>query len=516
LKKIKPIIFYIILFLFILAFCTTADSYDNDLWARLIVGMGVVQTGHVFKHDFLSYAPTHVWYDHEWGSGVIFYLTQHLFGSAGILILNATLIFLIYFVISKVVELRGVKTTTAFNFLFYYWAFIAISDSLIDPVRCQLFSFIFFTVFIYILEKVRLGKGSDKTLIWLPVIMLIWNNLHGGCVAGIGLIVLYIIGEILNQKPFLKYVYALLGTLVVLPINPWGFAYLNFLFKANTMSRKYIIEWSWLFSKNYVWARMKFKLFTLVFLLTELGVVIKRHKDKTFNFDKTKFIVVAATLYLAFEHLKLLPIALIAMCCFFYDDFYSAFNAITRNFFNKIAITKDTIIYLLIVIFAASRLNAKAFQPLNDYLRYPVVATEFIRTNKIKGNVLVSFGFGSYVSYKLYPNNKVFIDGRYEEVYDDFMLPMLGKFYVLKPGWDEVLKKYPPDILIIEKNYAVYYALQRRKDYREVYEDMTVGVFVRPQLANRKFKPPSRDSKYYTRTVFDTDVNFVLKSKNEE
>ena len=231
-KIFKPVVFYIIFFLFILGFCTTATNYDYDIWARLIVGMSVVQTGHVIKHDFLSYIPTHTWFDHEWGSGVIFYLTQHFFSSAGLLILQALLVFLIFFVITKIVELRGVKTTSAFNFLFYYFAFIAMSQSLNEVIRCQLFSFLFFTIFLYILELARIGKY--KALFILPILMIFWNNLHGGCVAGIGLISLYIIGEFLNKKPVKKYIYALISTILVLPINPWGFEYLGFLLNATT------------------------------------------------------------------------------------------------------------------------------------------------------------------------------------------------------------------------------------------------------------------------------------------
>lgn len=554
-KKIKPMIFYIILFLFILAFCTTALAYDYDLWARLIVGMGVVQTGHVFKHDFLSYMPTHTWYDHEWGSSVIFYLTQHFWGAAGILFLQAILIFLIFFVISKTIELRGIvtnglyndttltpspqptsqkpstggfsrqsplkgegarcnsypdcnRTTHSLNFLFYYAAFIAMADSLNHPIRCQMFSFLFFTVFLYILEKVRLEKSSTKTLIWLPVIMLVWNNLHGGCVSGIGLILLYIVGEALNKKPFKHYIYALLGSVAVLPINPWGFEYLIYLIKANTMQRSYVTEWAGLFSKHYVYARMKFKIYALIMLLTEFGVMLKQIKAKTFNFDKTKFLVIAATLFLALQHIKLIPFAVIALAVFLYDDYYTALNTLTKNFFIKIATVKDTIVYIIILFFAFSRINAKAFQPIINYQKYPVIATEFIRLNNLKGNLMVSFGYGSYVSYKLYPNVKIFIDGRYEEVYYDFMLDLQNKFYLLKPNWDEVLKKYPPDIMIIEKSYPVYMALLRRKEYSLVYEDADFGVFVTQKLAkgaNGKFKKPSLEDSYYAKTLFNTN-----------
>ena len=42
---------------------------------------------------------------------------------------------------------------------------------------------------------------------------------------------------------------------------------------------------------------------------------------------------------------------------------------------------------------------------------------EFLRINNIKGNIIVPFEMGSYISYKLYPQNLIFMDGRYDGVY---------------------------------------------------------------------------------------------------
>lgn len=508
-EKTKSIIFYIIFFLFILAFCTTAKDLDYDFWARLIAGMGFVQTGHVLKHDFLSYTPTHTWFDHEWGSGVIFYLTQHFFSSAGILFLQAILTFLIFFVITKIVNLRGVKTTSAYNFLFYYFAFISMSYIVTEPVRCQMFSFLFFTIYIYILELARSGK--DKALWLIPIIMIVWNNLHGGSVSGLGLIVIYIVGEFLNRKPIKKYLYILVATILVLPINPWGFEYIKFLIRANTMQRPNIVEWFGLFSKFFMFKFMKFKLFALITLLAEVGFFIRQCRLKIFNFDKTKFLVLAITLYLAIQHVKLVPLAVISITCFLYDDFYTVFNSLTSNIFNKIANVKDTIIYVLILIFAFSNINAKAFGPLLSESRYPVLSIEFIRINEIKGNLLLSFNFGSYASYKLYPNNKIFMDGRYEEVYYDGMMSLLKKFYTVKPGWDEILKKYPPDVMIIEKFYPIHKVLEQDKNWKAVFEDKFFTVFVKSENEKRTkkiYKNPPLDLDYYKKTLFDTDIKF--------
>lgn len=87
----------------------------------------------------------------------------------------------------------------------------------------------------------------------MPLIMIAWNNLHGGCVSGIGLILLYTIGEFLNKKPVKDYIYSFLLTCMVLPINPWGFNYIKFLIIANTMQRPDIAEWFGLFSNLYAW-----------------------------------------------------------------------------------------------------------------------------------------------------------------------------------------------------------------------------------------------------------------------
>ena len=100
------------------------------------------------------------------------------------------------------------------------------------------------------------------------------------------------------------------------------------------------------------------------------------------------------------------------------------------------------------------------------------------------------------------------MDGRYEEVYYDEMVPLLDKFYVLKPGWDDVLKKYPPDIMIIEKYYPVYDLLNTLKDWKNVYDAETFAVFVRAKDAKPTYLLPSEDIEYYKNTLFDTDIKF--------
>lgn len=514
-KKFKPLYFYIIFFLLCLGTATTVKDYDYDFWARLIAGMSVIQSGTVLKHDFLSYTPTHIWFDHEWGSGVIFYIVQHLFSSAGIFLLLVLLNFFIFFIITKIVALRGVKTTTAYNFLFYFFAFNSISDVLNNPIRCQIFSFLFFTLFIYILELAK--KDNNKPLFAMPFLMIIWNNLHGGCVSGIGLILIYIVGEFLNKAPIKKYIYALIPTILILPINPWDFSYIPFLIKATTMPRPEITEWWGLFSEKYIGSFMKFKIFASILLLSELAIVIKNFSIQ--KLDKTKFLVLLTTLYLGIQHAKLFPFFGISAFCFIYDDFYTMFNSIIRrvkqvlykfvpNLLNNFAIKKEVTIYLLILLFAATNVQAKSFAPLASWNRYPLQEIEFIKINNLKGNLFTSFGQGSYASYKLYPNNKIFMDGRYEEVYYDYMTPLVKKFYQTDKDWDEVLQKFPPNIILMEKDYAVYTLIKGLKNWKLIYKGKHFGVFVKADEAKKHYKNPPNNIEYYRKNIFNTDINF--------
>ena len=255
------------------------------------------------------------------------------------------------------------------------------------------------------------------------------RQIHGGVVAGLGLLGMYAVGEFLNKKPCSKYLITLAISLPLLLINPWGYKYTKFLLMANTMKRPYIVEWWGLFSKFYLFKQIKFKLFMLVLTITESIYIFKEIKsDNIKNWynkaDKVKYIVILSTMYLAISHVKLLPFFAISAICFMYEDFYKLIENI------KLPHWKNRMIYIILLFISIFTLSSKNFSVPVGMDAYPVKEVEFIKANNIKGNILTNFGYGSYVSYKLYPQNKIFMDGRYEEVYYDYMVPMLSLIHI--------------------------------------------------------------------------------------
>ena len=78
----------------------------------------------VLKADFLSYTPVHTWWDHEWGSGVIFYFILKYLGPYYLIILQAILMFLIFFTASKIIKLR--TNYNPYNILFYFFTIMSV------------------------------------------------------------------------------------------------------------------------------------------------------------------------------------------------------------------------------------------------------------------------------------------------------------------------------------------------------------------------------------------------------
>jgi hypothetical protein len=508
-KNLRPIIFYIIFFLSLFAFNTISDNYDYDFWARLIVGKHVLQTGHVLKQDFLSYTPTHVWFDHEWGSGVVFYFVQHFFSHIGLIFMQFGILALIYIMIVQMVKLRGVRTTHPYNFLFYFFSSCGLMHVFYQPFRCQLFSFLFFTFFLYALELSR--KGENRLLYTLPFVMLIWNNMHGGCVSGIGLVMLYFIGEFINRKPIKKYFLVFLTCFLVLPINPWGIDYIIFLLQANTMQRAHILEWENIFISSYKYIFLEFKYFISVMVLFEIGYLIYAIKSKIFKLDITKYLVTVTTFILALEHIKLIPFCVISVSVFWYDDFYTFFNFITRGVLKRTAPLKELAVYIIALVLIFQTISKYDFKPFLNFGKFPVLETEFLRINDMKGKLLTNYELGSYTSYKLYPNITIFMDGRYEEVYGSDIKYLLDEFMLKQGHWDELLEIYPPDYILLYKRCLTYDDLLNNPNWTQVYTDGVFGLLVKTSELKKNYKLPSEDINYYKQRMFDTSIDFRTK-----
>lgn len=496
-KQKKQILLFTTIFLICLILSCLTTNYDYDFFARIIVGERFIEQGILPFKDFLSYTPTHPWYDHEWGSGVVFYLFLKYFGAFGTILLQTILMFGTAFFVIKTQKLQKHAYPTSLLFISAFLLMYYHLNS--SGIRCHLFSFFFFSLFLYLMEKLR--KNYSTKLIWfIPPIVILWNNLHGGVVSGLGLIFMYLVGEFLSKRPWKKYFALLAISTPLLIINPYGLKYLDFLFSATTMNRKYVVEWWSIFAQRHVWNYLPVGLFCIFGVITNF---ISKKK-----LDLTKTIVLVVTLYSGLAHVKLLSLSLITVCALCYNDILRLFNR-----FHKIFKTIEKTLYPAVIVLAlfVIPLSSPAY-PRCDAKKYPLMETEFLKINDIKGNVVVPFGLGSYFSYKLYPNNLIYMDGRYEEVYNDKEFLTLRDYELAENNWRNIINNYQTEILMPLKSIEVYNVLQQDSDWVQIYEGNVCGIFVKKGCEKSSYIEPNHDIDYYKRTMFDS-VTFGKKLK---
>lgn len=508
------LLFYITLFIFCIGICCLNCFPDYDLWARLIAGGHIVENLSILKNDFLSYTPTHTWYDHEWGASIFLYSALKYFGHEGLIYLKGILIALTMFVCVKTVELRQPKSTTSYNILYYAIMFLVILKNIGAITRCLLFTCLFFVIFLYILERARLGK--QKGLILLPIIMLFWSNIHGGCASGLGLIVLYCVGEFLNKKPIKNYLITLLASIGVLFINPYGIEYVKFLFQAVTMDRSHITEWASPFNSFYFDKHIRYKLY-LIFIILTGSIYLIKNKINYAKIDKTKLIVILTVMYLSITHIRHISFFVLTSGTLLYDEFYSLLNSFVKYIKEKLNIKnentianfvllKNIIIYFFLLILSIQPILAKDKEVRITETKYPRYAIEFIKINKIEGNLLINFDWGSYAAYKLYPQNLIVMDGRYEEVYDPALLTQIINFHLGKNDWYKIVRDYKTDVIVIEKEHKAFNNLLNHKDWKLVFENNLSGVFVPSTKVKSKYVYPTPNDDYYNKTLFETNI----------
>ena len=502
-------IFYIALLLFILLFGSMDVNIDYDFWARIIVGKTFMQTGVLLHNDFYSFGSTHEFIDHEWGSGVIFYLVQNCFSDVGLFVFKSLIIFLTFFFIVKTIKLQNKDSKMCF--LIFFFALHAISYNIFSTIRCQIFSFFFFAYFIYILEYVRIKR--EYRLLWtLPVLNILWLNLHGGFVVGLALIFLYASGEYFNKKPSKYYWITLGASCFTVLINPYGIKYINYIFGAFLLNRTHIPEWhSAFFGNSFENQLLKYKIFFFVAVFSYLiylfkNILGKNFKNCVLKIDYTKYLVLFFTFAIALKSARCHPFFVYALLIYCYSEIEKFIN---KYKFQKPAKIIDIVLFFMIFISTLSHLyDYKFLNRVNENF-YPVNSVEFIKINNLKGNVFTNFHTASYVIYKLYPNNHIYMDGRYEEVYDNSLIDNMAKFS-LAEDYREFLNHYHFDILIIDKTYPkIIEELRKDKNLFLAYEEKQFCVFLPGNLINKKFIYPQKTQTDYNKEKFNTNIDWL-------
>ncbi len=152
---------------------------DPDLWWHLKTGSITVAERAIPNADVYSYTvPGKGWVVQEWGSELILHGLRSAFGLWGIFFWRALMLLLIYALVGRLLVRRMGNSIGTWILL----ALVAYGGSANWTERPNLFSFALVTLLLLLIDR------RDRTIWWFVPIAIVWANLHGMVILGIGLI----------------------------------------------------------------------------------------------------------------------------------------------------------------------------------------------------------------------------------------------------------------------------------------------------------------------------------------
>ena len=468
---------------------------DSDTWWHLVSGRYIVDHLSIPLTDPFSYtrlgAP---WIDHGWLAQILFFGLYALGSWAALALGVATLATLAWWLVYR--QSDGDTYIRAFAVVLG-----AITSSVIWAARPQLVSFVLAAFVAYLLDRYKRHDG--RLLPWLPLVVLVWANVHGGYAIAFMLILCYLVGEVVNRlmcqaedpvlstRRLLHLVLATVLCFVAVGINPntWQMWLYPFRTVGIGVLRDFIQEWQ---SPDFhqVWQQP----FIVLLLATVLSLArAGRRADFT---DLTLLGVWAAVALLAGRNIAIFALVsapiLVRYATLALRQQLEAWRSVGRieRWLGEAArplaggrllgilnwlLLSVVVLAALLKIYLPLQPGAVE-KPMRESL--PVDAVAAIRTQRPAGPLFNSYNWGGYLIFALWPDYPVFVDGR-TDLYDEAFLRDYLKTYGAEDGWQAQLDRYNIRLVIIEADSVLARFLRLESGWKEMFRDDMAAVFVR-------------------------------------
>jgi len=480
-----------LIFLFVIAFYTFNSISDNDVWYHLKTGEYIWETKTVPTHDIFSYTAQGArWVTHEWLGALIFFLVYHLFNSIwSVMILAAIFCLLTYWLVLKNAFLRGANFYLALILIFPV-AFLTLG---LWVPRPQIFSYFLMALLLFLLEKWRRDK-KNVVLYSLPFIFLIWANLHSSVILGLVIFAFYLIADSIKLGPYSEssekvfsrpLFFVFVASLILCFVNPNTYRSLTYFLTISPVIKFLgVMDWKSILSYLYIPQAIIF----LILMVMMAGFIFWRSiVNKKFNWRDLGLVAVFFILPLiSIRHFSYFPLVVFPIFVRQLSEYIPTEKFLSKNSAKKLA-------YQILIVIAVICLIIKLFifpgQAVNKHF-LPVGAANFIEQNHINGSMF-NLEMGGYLIWRLWPQQKVFLDGR-NEVFAGQAAENYKKIALTQDNWLELVKNYNINYFVLGyKTPLISLAKNLTKDLREqldfrlVYWDDASVIYLKNSETNR-------------------------------
>lgn len=505
--------FCLLLILYLLLLNAWRFLQDSDTGWHIRTGDLIRQTGTVPRHDVFSHTmPGSEWFAWEWLADVLMSHLHENYGLAGITGAAVFLLCLCYALLYQLMKARGSDSIAACAL-----TLLAAMASLVHWLaRPHLLSILLMLVWCAAIESWR-RKGSrtwQKKLIYaLPLLVLLWANLHGAFAVTFAMLVVYAVGDLLEnighqelrkdvfRQIIRTYVPVGLASALATLVTPYGFGLWQHLWHYLTDTRllAQIDEFQ---SPDFHTLDGK-----LIELLSLLAAIAGARAARMRRFTDIGLLLLWS--YLTLQSQRHVTLAAVVMTPIIAEHstallraaaarltqstsgkaqrwqavitWYRGIMHIDRQLTGASVYAAVAVFLLLLLSGRWNGLTETLLHPRFDERTLPVAATEFIARSDLKGNPYAPDQFGGYLIYRLYPEIRVFVDGRSDfyrtgPLFDEYL-----RLATIKPDWAEILNRYDVRWLLLRRDEPLSIVARATGQWIDIYHDHTAQVLVRKE-----------------------------------
>jgi len=453
---------------------------------------------------FSSTMSGHAWYAWEWLYDLLIAVIHHVFGLNGVVFYSAAII-AATFVLTLHLALRDRGNLPVTIFLLI----LSLGASAVHFfTRPHVLSWLFTVIWFEVLDSTERHQAESKNLFWLPILMVLWVNVHGGFLIGFLLLAIYLlagVGRYFSSRDLRDETRRWLKRLGVCSglsfaasfINPYGYhlhvhiwRYLSDQFLMN-----HITEF---FSPDFHGAAQQ--CFALL-LIVAIGVLASATRRPS----AARLMVIVFAAYSGLYATRSLPTSVLLITLVIAPLLSQTISAVAvnaslaswlRGFFSrldsfgvrmgKLEVQFRGHLWLMLVFVVGlwacmhhGRLGSEQF--INAYFddkRFPVEATEVIARQEIHEPIFSLDYWGGYLIYRLYPQTKVVVDDRHDLYGSQFFKDYL-KIVLVQSEWEKVLDEKQVNWVLVPSESSLANIMKLTPKWTVTHEDGTAVLFHR-------------------------------------
>lgn len=444
---------------------------EDDLFWYLSTGRYIVQTGTVPSSDVFGFTTAGIpWIPYEWGWDVLIY---YIYSAGGYIALHV-LSTLIILTIVNLILYNLIRLKVNYIIVSIIIPLLLLGAALRFSVKPHLVSYLCITLLLTIIIHYRyINRNSQKILFFIPLIFIVWINMHMGIMAGFFLLGLYFLSEaagtIFSKKTLSKIrpltfkelsaagIIILVSAIVTL-INPHGIKTYEYAFKTVSLKQlEAIYEWISPLSGQYLFTFQNYIYY--VFIIGIIPVFIYSYKQKDF----LPFLLSAGFFLYSSRAIRFVADFMLVTAIFIpiavdYLAWFKTNEKSSIENFNK-AIMAGVIV-LLVVMIPGNYLYKITGHPRTfgfgiDESHFPVKLFSFLESSEIinKGErPFNSYETGGYFAWN-FPGKKGFIGSR---TISDSVWNEYTQIINIAAGFEEKLNKNGFDYFIWSVPFVNY------------------------------------------------------------